>query len=225
MRYTLYVLVLVLLFVNSRAQTTSIPDSNFEQALINLGYDVGIPDGKVPTHNIDTITYLHIPEKNISDLSGIEDFVALEYLECFGNQLTNLDMSNNTFLEYLGCGANLLTRVDVSKNTNLSQLYCGDNRLTELDISNNVNLTNLHCWINRLTSLDLTKNINLIGLGCGKNKISELNLTHNIALTSVSYSDNNLTCLNLKNRNSEKKSHLHSSNNPGLTCIDVDNTT
>ena len=34
------------------AQNTLIPDPNFEQKLISLGYDSGTPDGSVPTANI-----------------------------------------------------------------------------------------------------------------------------------------------------------------------------
>ena len=37
------------------SQGTLIPDANFEQALINLGYDVGTPNGWVPTSNINSI--------------------------------------------------------------------------------------------------------------------------------------------------------------------------
>ena len=39
---------------------TLIPDANFEQALIDLGYDTGIPDGLVPTSSINTVTVLSI---------------------------------------------------------------------------------------------------------------------------------------------------------------------
>jgi len=39
---------LLILFINGVfAQQTAIPDSNFEQALIDLGYDSGTPDGTV----------------------------------------------------------------------------------------------------------------------------------------------------------------------------------
>ena len=40
-------------------QVTYIPDDNFEQALINLGYD-NILDDYVLTANINTITHLYI---------------------------------------------------------------------------------------------------------------------------------------------------------------------
>ena len=90
-------------------QTTAIPDANFEQALIDLGFDTGTPDGSVPTANIDTVTFLDVNFKSISDLTGIEDFAALTYLDCGANQLTSLDVSNNTALTWLSCGGSKLT--------------------------------------------------------------------------------------------------------------------
>ena len=49
------------------------PDDNFEQALINLGYDT-VLDDFVNTVSIDTITYMNLNNSNISDLTGIEEF-------------------------------------------------------------------------------------------------------------------------------------------------------
>ena len=88
-------LLFVFVFFSSVAfgQTTAIPDANFEQALIDLGYDSGSPDGIVNTANINSINYLNIRDKNISDLSGIEDFQSLESLFCDSNQLTGLDLT------------------------------------------------------------------------------------------------------------------------------------
>jgi len=60
-------------------QQTYVPDDNFEQALINLGYD-NILDDYVATANIDILTYLDVQFFSIIDLTGIEDFVALTEL-------------------------------------------------------------------------------------------------------------------------------------------------
>jgi hypothetical protein len=64
----------------SFSQTTSIPDSNFEQLLIAMGLDFGSPDGVTQTSAIDTVDYLYLTGYGITDLTGIEDFTALEYL-------------------------------------------------------------------------------------------------------------------------------------------------
>ena len=78
-------------------QTTYVPDDNFEQALIDLGYD-DVLDDYVLTANISGVTYLNVSSKEISDLTGIQDFTALTSLQCGNNYLTSLDVSANTAL-------------------------------------------------------------------------------------------------------------------------------
>ena len=108
-------------------QYTSIPDQNFEQALIDFGYD-DVIDGKVLTANINSVDSLNLERINISDLIGVEAFTALTYLYCGWNQLTSLDVSQNTALTELFCPYNQLTSLDVSKNTALTYLNCGGNQ-------------------------------------------------------------------------------------------------
>ncbi len=61
------------------SQQTFVPDDNFEQALIDLGHDT-VLDDNVTTANINGVTSLNVASKSISDLTGIEDFVALTTL-------------------------------------------------------------------------------------------------------------------------------------------------
>jgi hypothetical protein len=57
-------------------------------------------------------------------------------LNCYGNQLTNLDV-NNTALETLDCTENLLLKcLDVSGATNLMDLQCNDMLLEQLNTKN-----------------------------------------------------------------------------------------
>ena len=86
-------------------QYTSIPDQNFEKALIDFGYD-DVIDGKVLTVNINSIDSLFLKDKSISDLIGVEAFTALKYLRGYDNQLTSLDVSKNTALTILDCAGN-----------------------------------------------------------------------------------------------------------------------
>ena len=119
-------------------QTTYVPDDNFEQALIDFGYD-DVLDDYVLTANISGVEDLNVMEKEISDLTGIEDFTALDYLNCQQNQLTSLDVSANTALTILKCYSNQLTSLDVSANTALTKLHCYANHpSTSLDVSSNV---------------------------------------------------------------------------------------
>jgi len=123
------------------AQITTIPDSNFEQALIDLGIDSdGIINGQVLTSDIDTVITLNLFEEGIEDLTGLEDFTALEYLDVSGNILTVLDVSNNIQLKELYCSSSIpapsmfFTSLDLSNNINLEILYA--NGLWDLEYLN-----------------------------------------------------------------------------------------
>ena len=100
---------------------------------------------------------IDVKDLGISSLEGIENFRALRTLECQGNQLTTLYVSENTGLEQLICYSNQLTTLDVSKNTALIWLNCNDNRLTKLDVSKNKALEQLYCNDNHIRRLDLPK--------------------------------------------------------------------
>ena len=77
--------------------TTYVPDDNFEQALIDLGYDTTLDDS-VLTENISSLTTLDVSGKEISNLTGIEAFTALTVLKINTNKLTSVDLSKNTAL-------------------------------------------------------------------------------------------------------------------------------
>ncbi len=153
-------LLFILLVISSftKSQTTYIPDPNFEQALINLGYD-NVLDHYVLTANIKNVTSLYMGNKNIGSLIGIEAFNALETLHCFENQLTSLNVSNNTALKHLQCGGNQLTSLNVSNCSALVFLSCNTNKLTSLDLSNCTMLQDFFCNDNQLINLDLSNNI------------------------------------------------------------------
>jgi len=130
-------------------QQTYVPDDNFEAYLESNGMGNGIAnDDYVTTSNINMITYLNVNSTAIINLTGIEDFTNLIHLECWGNQLTTLDISQNTALNSLLCHANQLTALDVSQNTALIELNCIDNQLTSLDLRNNTSLNYLYCYNN-----------------------------------------------------------------------------
>ena len=77
---------------------TYVPDDNFEQALIDLGYD-DVLDKQIITSSISGIKSLNVSNKNIVSLIGIEDFTELKILVCKDNQIVDLDLSNNLLLK------------------------------------------------------------------------------------------------------------------------------
>jgi len=132
MKKSYFTLVFLFLLTNIYSQTTYIPDDNFEKALINLGYDSGILDDFVPTANINTISYLDVSKKNISDLTGIKDFINLQVLICNNNLLNSLDVRQNTALVHLEYYNNKLCEMDIKQNTKLDLFYKYDNQLVNL---------------------------------------------------------------------------------------------
>jgi len=104
------------------SQKTYIPDNAFEQALINLNLD-DIFDDSVYTSAIDTVLILYISNNGVTDLTGIEDFIQLSNLSCSGNQIIDLDLSNNYNLVELNCNNNLLSSLDVRNGNNTGLLY------------------------------------------------------------------------------------------------------
>jgi len=139
---------------------TYVPDDFFEQKLIDLGYDNVLDDFVLSLH-ISDITEIDLNNLGISDLTGIEDFTALELLECNGNNLTLLDVSQNINLIDLSCNNNELTSLDVTFNTGLIYLICDNNQITDLDVSQNIVLDELTCNNNDLTSLNIANNNNI----------------------------------------------------------------
>ena len=96
---------------------TYVPDDNFEQKLISLGYDNFIDD-YVITANINTITNLDVSNESIVDLTGIEDFLALNTLDCQNNQIVSLDLTNNLSLTELLSQNNSLTSLNIKNGNN-----------------------------------------------------------------------------------------------------------
>ena len=180
-------------------KTGNIPieDANFKAYLVKNFDKNG--DSEISYGEAAAIESLSIYNKNIESLAGIEYMIGLTSLYCFGNQLTNLDVSNNAALEYLGCQDNQLTNLDVSNNTALTELSCSSNQLTNLDVSNNTALTTLYCFNNQLTSLDVSNNTLLMYLDCFLNPLTSLDVSNNSALEYLGCSNNQLTSLDVSN--------------------------
>ena len=177
---------------------TAIPDENFEQVLIDLNIDSdGVLNGQVLTSDISEVIYLPIFESNITDLSGIENFASLRKLDCYNNQLTSLDLSQNTKLKEVDCSNNLLISLNVTQNTALTSLICFNNQLTNLDITQNTALATLGCSNNQLTSLDVSQNKGLMQLYCNENQLTSLNVNNNPNLMELYFSDNLLTNIDI----------------------------
>ena len=97
----IFIILVQLISTVSLAQNTYVPDDGFESKLIRLGYDSGPLDDYVLTANIENVIKLGFAYFGDLDLTGIEDFTALDTLYCFGGNITTMDLSQNLNLEYL----------------------------------------------------------------------------------------------------------------------------
>lgn len=225
-----YTLLLFLIAVTTQSQIINFPDANFKAKLLEAGPESNIAfiynififnyisvkidtnnDGEIQVAEAENIQGLDVNNSMITDLTGIEFFTNLLFLNCRNNQLTSIDVSQNTNLQSLGCSDNLLTSLDVTQNTNLQLLHCYNNQLTSLDVTQNVNLQSLNCTGNQLTSLDVSQNVNLVNLDCGYNQLTSLDVTQNTNLLFLICNGNQITNLNLsQNVNLQ---HLYCNNN------------
>lgn len=154
-------------------------DQNFLQALLNIeGIDAD-NDSQISVKEAQKVQKLDLSNQNISSISEIKYFTALENLSCSSNKLTVLDVSQNNALEELWCNSNQLTSLDVSANSDLKYLHCKRNQLSSLIIGNNATLAMLHCDDNLLTLLDLRYCTSLRTLHCTDNLLEKVFLPWN----------------------------------------------
>ena len=167
-----------------------------ERALRHFNVDRN-GDGQISEKEASVCTGLGVSDAGIRNLEEIKYFTALTSLSCNNNQLTSLDLSNNTALASLECNDNQLTSLDLSNNTALASLECNDNQLTSLDVSNNTVLTELSCDYNQLTSLDVSNNAALTELSCGGNQLASLDVSKNTKLKYLDCRDNKLSMIDV----------------------------
>jgi len=90
------------------------------------------------TSDVSAITTMYMSTLGLTDLTGIKDFAALTTLECPFNNITSLDLSQNTALIWLNCRGNLMTNLDIKNgnNQNLTLILAMGNNLA----ANSVNV-------------------------------------------------------------------------------------
>ncbi|MGB0880240.1 MAG: T9SS type A sorting domain-containing protein [Polaribacter sp.] len=243
----LQTLIFIFLYKFTFSQNVNIPDANFKNYLLsNVAVNTN-NDSEIQVSEAMNFTgTLSFQFRSINDLTGIEFFKNLSVLDCGDNNLTSINLAENTALEQLLCYDNNLTSLDLSNNTNLKVLDCRDNQLTTLDISNNtllnylscpfnnivsLNLENtiletLRCYSNNISSIDVSSLTTLSTILISNNNLTELDLSNNFALTVIECKSNNLlTDLNVANTNNTNVTTFDTRFNPELRCIQVDDAT
>ncbi|MBP5654958.1 MAG: S-layer homology domain-containing protein [Clostridiales bacterium] len=230
--------------------TADFPDENFKNYLLNTKKVDFYPDGKLTKYEADKITYLEPTSKGITSLKGIEFFSNLEWISCYSNKLTAIDLSNCPKLRRLSCDHNNITSLDLSRCPKLQRLFCYNNELSSLDLTHNALLYELDCNYNHISTIDLSKcplllrvevtdndltSINVKGLGLleylelqnrqntsnhGNNKLTSLDLSGCVNLNYLDVSGNALTSLDLSQN--KTMGELHCENNK-ISALNVRN--
>ena len=194
-----------------------VPDNNFEQALIDLGYD-DVLDDYVLEENIDEVLSLHLDSRLIESLQGIEGFVSLEFLYANNNQLNNIALGENLSLKTLSLNDNQFSSLNISSLINLEQLEINRNPIISIDLSENINLMSLKIgWDFNISNpsnfdLDLTNNVNLSELDCSNLGLSNLNISNQTNLKFLRAERNNLNNLDLSSNLILENLHIRNNN-------------
>ena len=111
---------------------TYIPDDGFEQTLIDLGLD-DILNDYVKTTAIFMVKELNISNKNISDLTGLQDFNSLITLDASNNNISSIDPYFGSSFGYAFAVGTLILNNNKLNSLDISSLHI----LGLLDVTNN----------------------------------------------------------------------------------------
>lgn len=138
------------------------------------------------------------------------------------NSIESVDLSNNPQLERLWGTFNLLTEIDLTANPNLLNVNLDSNSIESIDLSANTVLDRFAMDNNLLTEIDFSSNTNLTFVDVYNNGIESLDLSFQDQLTFLTCLNNDLNYLNIQNGNNAQLEVFNATNNPDLSCIQVD---
>lgn len=197
------------------AQIVNIPDANLKTELLDYVPSIDTNnDNEIQVSEALIPTQLFLTSSNIADLSGIQAFTNLVFLNVAGNNLTSVNLNGLVNLNGFNADYNELTSFSMGNANDMATLSLNDNNLTTLDLSGKTinwvsctgnNMTQLtltdaeiyelHCENNNLTSLDLLFMSSLGKLFCSSNQITELDFANNVMLQRVECQGNPITGL------------------------------
>jgi len=120
---------------------------------------------------------------------------SLTNLNCYDNQLTSIILPPNSTssLIQFNCFGNNISELDVSSYIALTQFACMNNQLSgSLDLSNNINLNAVDCSNNALTEIILPNYQWFNYFRCDNNQLTKLTLPLTASINSFSCTNNQL---------------------------------
>ncbi len=194
------------------SQFTYVPDDEFERAVDNF------IDDYVLTSAIDTVRNLNLSFRSVSNITGVENFSNLEFLDISNTLLTSsVDLSGNTKLKEFICidtnidSVNLancsdlerlqficnLTSLDVSNSPKLTYLKCYGGWFETLDLSNNPNIDTLDFYSIQFHSITFSDSFNINYIHCNQSMLDSLIIPQNNSLTYLDCSQGSIDSLDL----------------------------
>ena len=211
----LFSLILFIELFTSVQKVSAMPeafkDENFYKCIIdsyndeyneNLSYNDDLSEEDLQKiYRLDcSIPFKYKDEsRKINNILGIEKLINVWQLQMYGNNISEIDLSNNIKLKEVDFRVNNIKNVDLSKNSKLTKISFTSNNISEIDLSNNVNLNDLDLANNNISEIDLSNNVNLYTINISYNKLKFLDFNKNDKITRIVATDNNLNKINLSN--------------------------
>jgi hypothetical protein len=198
--------------------STNFPDAKFRAYVAKL---TSVTEGgNISNSKIADVTSINCSSNSIADLTGIEYFTALTYLNCSSNKLTTLNINKCTLLQDLRCYTNSLTSLDCHGLTSLRNISCYSNKLTSINVNNCTALSTFYCYTNSLTSIDVSTCTNLGIFRPYENQLTSLDLSSNHALSDIDCHSCKLTSLTLPSYTSQTSLQINCYSN-NITSLNL----
>ncbi len=241
------------------ANRVYVPDSVFEAWLIDRGYDDEHDNyvWKIDVENIVSIgpdppdkcqevdcsyeefyDFDNRFEWRIKNLSGIEAFKNIEYMNLRGNKIDSINLTKNISLKVIYANFNEFKSVNTDKNINLENISIDNNfpdfsediengliepwdTITRINFTKNVNLKHISVPFLGLNELDISNNTKLEGLDAINNNISVIDFSSNLGnMENIKLGTNNLSEIDVSNFPNLKVLHIPENK---ITSLDVSN--
>ena len=140
----------------------SFPDAAFRSWVLGKdGLGDIAADGVLTLYERESVTGILAQRRGIVDVTGIELFPNLRFIDFEGNYIEQVDLSGNPELLTVYLRNNCLKSIDFSHNTKIEFIEIFDNQLSEIDLSMLPNLRFVHLDYNNLKVIDLSHNAKL----------------------------------------------------------------
>lgn len=233
----LYFYFCLLLTTLSFGQIINFPDANFKAKLLqadvtntiaqdlnenNLKIDIN-NNGEIEVSEISNIAHINVSNSNISDLSGIENFTNLYFLDCSYNNLTTLNLIGLTQLVGFNVSHNMISNFQFNSNNLNDQVNLSHNNLSNFTLTPNLNSAyGIYLNHNNLSTLSFSGNIHLNYLYLNNNNLNSIAGTGSLTIDYEGVFDlsfNNFIELDLIGNSINAANSLIITNNPNLKKI------